>query len=133
MAERAERIGASRLTNNAFKSTAGTEAVADILFFRKREEKLQDLSGERWIGLAENADGMRLNAYFVEHPEMVLGTLAFETGLYGGMDITVKPDGRENGAAIAEAAQHLPREIFTARERAEEHREAGKNDTTYNT
>lgn len=132
VAERAELLGAIRLPNNAFKSTAGTEAVADILFFRKREEKLQDLSGERWIGLAENADGMRLNAYFVEHPEMVLGTLAFETGLYGGMDITVKPDGRELGAAIAEAAQNLPREIFTARERTEEPSEAEKIETDYN-
>lgn len=132
VAERAELLGAIRLPNNAFKSTAGTEAVADILFFRKREEKLQDLSGERWIGLAENADGMRLNAYFVEHPEMVLGTLAFETGLYGGMDINVKPDGRELGAAIAEAAQNLPREIFTARERTEELSEAEKIETDYN-
>lgn len=132
VAERAELLGAIRLPNNAFKSTAGTEAVADILFFRKREEKLQDLSGERWIGLAENADGMRLNAYFVEHPEMVLGTLAFETGLYGGMDITVKPDGRELGAAIAEAAQNLPREIFTARERTEEPSEAENIETDYN-
>lgn len=132
VAERAELLGAIRLPNNAFKSTAGTEAVADILFFRKREEKLQDLSGESWIGLAENADGMRLNAYFVEHPEMVLGTLAFETGLYGGMDITVKPDGREIGAAIAEAAQNLPREIFTARERTEEPLEAEKIETDYN-
>lgn len=112
VAERAELLGAIRLPNNAFKQTAGTEAVADILFFRKREEKITDLSREEWLGTGKTAEGYEINNYFISHPEMILGTLAEEHGLYGGIDTTVKPDGRELKDALAEAVKHLPQGFY---------------------
>ena len=112
VAERAELLGAIRLPNNAFKQTAGTEAVADILFFRKREERINDLSKEEWLGTGKTAEGYEINNYFLAHPEMILGTLAEEHGLYGGIDTTVKPDGRNLQDALAEAIQHLPQSFY---------------------
>lgn len=112
VAERAELLGAIRLPNTAFKQTAGTEAVADILFFRKREEKITDLSAETWLATGKTEEGYEINQYFIDHPEMVLGTLVEEQGLYGGIDTTVKPDGRELKAALAEAIQNLPQGFY---------------------
>ena len=112
VAERAELLGAIRLPNNAFKQTAGTEAVADILFFRKRAEKITDLSREEWLGTGKTAEGYEINNYFISHPQMILGTLAEEHGLYGGIDTTVKPDGRELKTALAEAIQNLPQSFY---------------------
>ena len=112
VAERAELLGAIRLPNNAFKQTAGTEAVADILFFRKRAEKITDLSREEWLGTGKTAEGYEINNYFISHPQMILGTLSEEHGLYGGIDTTVKPDGRELKAALAEAIQNLPQSFY---------------------
>ena len=99
----------SRLPNNAFKQTAGTEAVADILFFRKREEKIPDLSAEEaWLGYGQDGRGVRDKPItFSRIPQMILGTLAEEHGLYGGIDTTVKPDGRALQDALAEAIQEL--------------------------
>ncbi len=109
VAERAELLGAIRLPNTAFKQTAGTEAVADILFFRKRTEKINaDTENIEWLGTGKTDEGYEINNYFIKHPEMILGTLAEETGLYGGKDITVKPDGRELSEAITEAVKNLP-------------------------
>ena len=114
VAERAELLGAIRLPNNAFKQTAGTEAVADILFFRKREERITDLSKEEWLGTGKTEEGYEINNYFLAHPEMILGTLAEEHGLYGGIDTTVKPDGRNLQDALAEAIQHLPQGFYNS-------------------
>ena len=112
VAERAELLGAIRLPNTAFKQTAGTEAVADILFFRKREEKITDLSAETWLATGKTKEGYEINQYFIDHPEMVLGTLVEEQGLYGGIDTTVKPDGRDLKDALAEAIQNLPQSFY---------------------
>lgn len=112
VAERAELLGAIRLPNTAFKQTAGTEAVADILFFRKREEKITDLSAETWLATGKTQEGYEINQYFIDHPEMVLGTLVEEQGLYGGIDTTVKQDGRELKDALAEAIQNLPQSFY---------------------
>ena len=114
VAERAELLGAIRLPNNAFKQMAGTEAVADILFFRKREEKIPDLSQEAWLGTGKTAEGYEINNYFLSHPQMILGTLAEEHGLYGGIDTTVKPDGRALQDALAEAIKNLPESVYLA-------------------
>ena len=112
VAERAELLGAIRLPNTAFKQTAGTEAVADILFFHKREEKITDLSAETWLATGKTEEGYEINQYFIDHPEMVLGTLKEEQGLYGGIDTTVKPDGRDLKDALAEAIQNLPQSFY---------------------
>ena len=93
-------------------SRRGTEAVADILFFRKRAEKINDLSKEEWLGTGKMEEGYEINNYFLAHPEMILGTLAEEHGLYGGIDTTVKPDGRNLQDALAEAIQHLPQGFY---------------------
>ena len=116
VAERAELLGAIRLPNTAFKQTARTEAVADILFFRKREEKLTDLSDVEWLGTGKTEKGYEINQYFIKHPEMILGTLAEEVGLYGGKDVTVKPDGRELSEALNEAVKNLPQNFYTVPE-----------------
>jgi N12 class adenine-specific DNA methylase/primase-polymerase (primpol)-like protein len=121
VAERADLIGAIRLPNIAFKQTAGTEAVADILFFRKREKAIAPhISSNEWISTGKTAEGFEINQYFINHPEMVLGTLAEETGLYGGVDTTVKPDGRELTVALSEAISHLPKDIYNNPEVAPE-------------
>ena len=112
VAERAELLGAIRLPNNAFKQTAGTEAVADILFFRKRADRITDLSHEEWLGTGKTEEGYEINNYFISHPQMILGTLAEEHGLYGGVDTTVKPDSRELKTALAEAIQNLPQSFY---------------------
>ena len=118
MAERAELLGAIRLPNNAFKQTANTEAVTDILFFQKRTEKISDASSIEWLGTGKTGDGFEVNNYFITHPEMVLGTLAKETGLYGAEGLTVKPDGRDLGEAIADAVNNLPKNIYENPEQA---------------
>ena len=117
VAERAELLGAIRLPNTAFKQTAGTEAVADILFFRKRTEKINaDAENIEWLGTGKTEEGYEINNYFIKHPEMVLGTLAEETGLYGGKDVTVKPDGRELSEALGEAVKNLPQGFYAVPE-----------------
>lgn len=113
VAERAELLGAIRLPNTAFKQTAGTEAVADILFFRKRTGKINaDTEKIEWLGIYKTGEGYLINNYFADHPEMILGTLAEETGLYGGKDVTVKPDGRELSEALGEAIKNLPQGFY---------------------
>ena len=128
VAERAELLGAIRLPNTAFKQTAGTEAVADILFFRKREEKITDLSAETWLATGKTEEGYEINQYFIDHPEMVLGTLKEEQGLYGGIDTTVKPDGRDLKDALAEAIQNLPQNFYQNPETSPAEEEAAEVD-----
>jgi len=130
VAERAELLGAIRLPNTVFKQTAGTEAVADILFFRKRTERINtDTENIEWLGTGKTAEGYEINNYFVKHPEMVLGTLAEEVGLYGGKDVTVKSDGRKLSEAIAEAVKNLPQGFYSnpAESPAEEEKEVDYN------
>ena len=88
LAERAELVGAVRLPNSAFKAEAGTEVTSDILFFQKRERKMAAEPG--WIHLGMTEDGVVVNSYFVEHPEMMLGHMEYDTGRYGsGSSYTV--------------------------------------------
>ena len=113
LAERAELLGAIRLPNTAFKQNAGTEVVADILFFRKREEKAYiSADNTEWLATGKTEEGYEINNYFIKHPEMVLGTLTEEHGLYGALGVTVKPDGRTITEALNEAIGHLPKDIY---------------------
>lgn len=121
LADRAELIGAVRLPNTAFKQTANTEVVTDILFFRKREERINaGVENTEWLSTGKTEEGYEINNYYIAHPEMVLGTLAKETGLYGAEDITVKPDGRDLSEAINEAISRLPQDFYVNHEYAEE-------------
>ena len=121
IADRAELVGAVRLPNTAFKQTANTEVVTDILFFRKREERINaTIENTEWLATGKTADGYEINNYYISHPEMILGTLVKETGLYGAEDITVKSDGRELSEAINAAIGRLPQGFYVNPERAEE-------------
>ena len=109
LAERAELVGAIRLPNAAFKKSANTEVVTDILFFHKREAKIEVTpENTEWLTTGKTKEGYEVNNYFLFHPEMVLGTFVQEQGLYGGENITVKSDGRELSEAITEAVATLP-------------------------
>ncbi len=81
LAERAELVGAVRMPNSAFKAEAGTEVTSDILFFQKRERKIA--AEPDWIHLGMTEDGVAVNSYFIEHPEMMLGHMEYDTGRYG--------------------------------------------------
>ena len=121
IADRAELVGAIRLPNTAFKQTANTEVVTDILFFRKREDKINaTIENTEWLATGKTEEGYEINNYYISHPEKVLGTLAKETGFYGAEDITVKPDGRELSEAINAAIGRLPQGFYVNPERAEE-------------
>lgn len=121
IADRAELVGAIRLPNTAFKQTANTEVVTDILFFRKREERINaTIENTEWLATGKTEEGYEINNYYIAHPEMVLGTLAKETGLYGAEDITVKPDGRELSEAINGAISRLPQGFYVNPEYSKE-------------
>ena len=121
IADRAELVGAVRLPNTAFKQTANTEVVTDILFFRKREERINaTIENTEWLATGKTEDGYEINNYYISHPEMILGTLAKETGLYGAEDVTVKPDGIELSEAISEAISRLPQDFYVNPEYTEE-------------
>ena len=81
LAERAELVGAVRLPNTAFKDNAGTEVTADILFLQKRERKIA--IEPDWVHLGVTEDGIAVNSYFAEHPEMMLGHMEYDTRIYG--------------------------------------------------
>lgn len=81
LAERAELLGAIRLPNTTFKYAAGTEVTSDILFLRKRTEPMTELP--EWVQLKPDANGIRINAYFADHPEMILGEMQMTSGRFG--------------------------------------------------
>ena len=87
LAQRAELLGAVRLPNNAFKDNAGTEVTTDIIFLQKREQLVDDIQAD-WIYTRENEDGIRVNNYFNNHPEMILGKMAKSGRLYGNENET---------------------------------------------
>ncbi|MCM1136808.1 MAG: helicase SNF2, partial [Clostridium sp.] len=105
LAERADLLGAIRLPNNAFKSNAGTEVVADIIFLQKREQ-LRDLSEDmpNWVNTEENAEGFKINEYFLDRPEQVLGIATAESTQYAGQDYTVEPIPGADLAALLQGA-----------------------------
>ena len=119
--QRAELLGAVRLPNNTFKSAAGTEVTADILFLQKRD-RLVTLDSD-WIHLDTDANGMKMNSYFVQHPEMIVGEMQLVTGAHGLAPACIA---REDGQSFAEqlrgAMQNIHAEIreYRAEDLAEE-------------
>ena len=89
IANRAELLGAIRLPNNAFQRNANTNVVSDILFFQKRDRAA--IEEPEWVNLKTTEEGYSVNAYFAEHPEMVLGEFTTESTQYGKQEVTVKP------------------------------------------
>ena len=89
LAQRAELLGAIRLPNTAFKENAGTEVTSDILFLKKRDRVIDTLPD--WVHLCENEDGIAMNQYFADHPEMIMGKIEMVSGQFG-MEATCTPD-----------------------------------------
>ena len=89
IAQRAELLGAVRLPNTAFKANAGTEVTSDILFLQKRD-RIVDIEPD-WVHLSQDENGIAMNSYFVEHPEMIVGSMEMVSGPYG-MESTCVPD-----------------------------------------
>lgn len=89
LAQRAELLGAIRLPNNAFIKVAGTDATTDILFLKKREREIvPDEINSPWLSVEQNADGIPMNIWFINHPEMVLGKMVFDIGVYNNEQST---------------------------------------------
>ena len=106
IANRAELLGAIRLPNNAFQRNANTSVVSDILFFQKRDRA--SIEEPEWLNLKEIPEGYSVNAYFAEHPEMVLGDFTTESTQYGKREVTVKP---KEGITLEEQLKEAIRNI----------------------
>ena len=117
IAQRAELLGAVRLPNNTFKSAAGTEVVSDILFLQKRE-RMVDIEPE-WVHLATNEDGIQMNSYFIDHPDMILGEMKMVSGPFGPAPTCEPYPEQPLESLLAEAVQNIHGEI-TAYDREEE-------------
>ena len=105
LAERADLLGAIRLPNTAFKANAGTEVSADILFFQKRESLTKEMP--EWINLDSDVNGITVNQYFVQHPEMILGEMKEVSGPYG-METTCAPmEGADLELQLQEVVKHI--------------------------
>ena len=117
IAQRADLLGAIRLPNNTFKGNAGTEVVSDILILQKRD-RIIDLEPE-WVYLNTDEDGRKMNSYFVEHPEMVLGEWKTVSGRFGDENTVVPYDNADLAAQLEEAISNIHAEI-TAYETEEE-------------
>ena len=101
LAQRADLIGAVRLPNTAFKASAGTDVTSDILFLQKRD-RIVDIEPD-WVHLDTDENGIRMNSYFVRHPEMVLGEMVMESTQYG-MDSVCRPREGDDLAALLDKA-----------------------------
>lgn len=117
IAQHAELLGAIRLPNNAFKAAAGTEVVSDILFLQKRD-RMVDIEPE-WVHLAESEDGIQMNRYFLDHPDMVLGEMKMVSGPFGPTPTCEPYSDRSLEKLLSEAIRNIHGEI-TAYDREEE-------------
>lgn len=117
IAQRAELLGAIRLPNDTFKAAAGTEVVSDILFLQKRD-RMVDIEPD-WVQLGTNDDGIPMNRYFIDHPDMVLGEMKMVSGPYGPEPTCVPFPEQPLDSLLANAVQNIHGEI-TAYEREEE-------------
>ena len=109
LAQRADLIGAIRLPNIAFKQNAGTEVTSDIIFLQKRD-RMTDIEPD-WVHLDTDANGIRMNSYFVQHPEMVLGDMVMESGRFG-MESTCKArEGEDLSEQLRDAITNLHAQI----------------------
>ena len=117
IAQRADLLGAIRLPNNTFKGNAGTEVVSDILILQKRD-RIIDIEPE-WVYLNTDENGFKMNSYFVDHPEMVLGEWKTVSGRFGDENTVVPYENADLAAQLDEAISNIHAEI-TAYETEEE-------------
>ena len=110
ISQRAELIGAIRLPNNTFKKNAGTEVTTDIIFLKKRD-KVTDIVDD-WVQLDTTEDGIKMNKYFIDHPEMILGKMEMKSTQYGDMDSVCTPYENANlEELLNNAIENLDEEI----------------------
>ena len=106
LAERGEMLGAIRLPNNAFRANAGTDVVSDIIFLQRREAPATELP--EWVHVGTTPEGFTVNRYFLDNPDMVLGTPTAESTQYGRQDYTVAPiEGADLSELLHEAVQNI--------------------------
>ena len=105
IAQRADLLGAIRLPNNTFKDAAGTEVTSDILFLQKRDA----LSSEEpaWVHLNTDENGLKMNQYFIDHPEMVMGEMREVSGPYGPETACLPHEGQDLGEQLTAAIQNI--------------------------
>ena len=109
IAQRADLLGAIRLPNNTFKDNAGTEVVSDILFLQKRD-RLIDIEPD-WVQLRTNDDGFTMNAYFVQHPEMILGEMKMVSGRFGEEATCLPFENADLSELLSEAVANIHGEV----------------------
>ncbi len=109
LAQRAELLGAVRLPNTAFKENAGTEVTSDILFLKKRD-RVMDLEPD-WVHLSEDENGIAMNSYFAEHPEMIVGKMEMVSGPYGMESTCMLDTTRPFAQQLQEAVSYIDGEI----------------------
>ena len=113
IAERADLLGAIRLPNNAFRANAGTDVVSDIIFLQKRDRPMDHEPA--WVQLGKTEDGISINSYFADHPEMILGKLTTENTQYGKEEATVVPiEGANLADQLREAVRQLEGQYLEA-------------------
>ena len=109
IAQRADLLGTIRLPNDTFKAAAGTEVTSDIIFLQKRD-RVVDIEPD-WVHLATDANGIRMNAYFVDNPEMVLGDMQMVSGPHGMESACIAYENAELGDLLRDAIQNIHAEI----------------------
>ena len=109
IAQRADLLGAIRLPNDTFKAAAGTEVTSDIIFLQKRD-RLIDIEPE-WVHLATDENGIKMNSYFVDNPEMILGDMQLISGAHGMEPACIAYDGAGLGELLQDAIQNIHAEI----------------------
>lgn len=109
LAQRADLIGAIRLPDNTFKRNAGTEVTSDVIFLQKRDH-ITDLEPD-WVHLDTDENGIRMNSYFVQHPEMILGDMVMESTRFGPDSACKAREGEDLSDQLANAIQFLQAEI----------------------
>lgn len=111
IAKRAEFLGAIRLPNNTFTNNANAKVTSDIIFLKKRDELKQDISDEKWIYTSEYEDGITINNYYIDNPNMMLGKMKLESTAYG-YDNTLCPIDEDINVLMNQAIEHLPSNIY---------------------
>ena len=112
LAERAELLGAIRLPNDAFKANAGAEVTSDILFFQKRDSVILGLPD--WVWTASDENGIIMNRYFVDHPEMILGQMQEVSGPFGMETACVPVEGADLRSRLADAVSRIDGTLLPA-------------------
>ena len=124
LAKRADLIGAIRLPNNAFKENANTDVTSDIIFLQKREKMAVELPD--WCYIGNNEDGIPVNQYFLDHPEMILGKMSEDGKMYGGYNTTCVPiEGADLAKQLDKAIAQLRANITVKKVAEESEKERG--------